>query len=300
MYSYTKKMSQKEESSIWLLSILAALNLAAQCNTDSFVINTASVLEWQAGLCACFLDLGLFDFHLSHSHKARCVDNAGQGEDFKAKSSPQGSVGSPQKGAVPLVRPISGSFAALLGEVGERVWWWEEWNPFMILWITPEISWENLHAATSPISLDSPWEEAAKKHWGHRKPSSWLYTDKQWGPSSRICHGKSGRKAMPFNCFSRPPSLSEFSPIINNVHQWFTRSHTLAPELEVLQGAAEGAEGLRLRKRELRRILIALDGACSVVGVGLSHQVASDRMRGNGFKERFRFNIQFFFSQKRM
>lgn len=126
MCSYTKKMNQMEESSIWLLSILAALNLAALCNPDSFVINTANVLERQAGLSDCFLDLGLFDFHLSHSHKARCVDNAGQGEDFKANSSPQGSVGSPQKGAVPLVRPISGSSTALVGEVGERVCWGEE------------------------------------------------------------------------------------------------------------------------------------------------------------------------------
>lgn len=111
-----QKMSQKEESSIWLLSILAALNLAAQCNADNFVTNTANVLERQAGLSAYFLDLGPSDFHLSHSHKARCVDNAGQGEDFKANSSPQGSLGSPHKGAVPLVRPISGSSAALVGE----------------------------------------------------------------------------------------------------------------------------------------------------------------------------------------
>lgn len=200
-------MSQKEESSISLLSILAALNLAAQCNPDSFAINTANVLEWQAGLCACFLDLGLFGFHLSHSHKARCVDNAGQGEDFKANSSPQGRVGSPQKGAVPLVRPISGSSTALLGEVVERVWWGGEWNPFMILWITPEIPWENLHAATSSISSDSPREEATKKHWAHRKPSSWLYIDKQWGTPLKFAVENQGERQCTWIAFPDPQAF---------------------------------------------------------------------------------------------
>lgn len=263
-------MSQKEESSIWLLSVLAALNLAAQCNPDSFVINTANVLEWQAGHSARFLDLGLFDFHLSHSHKARCVDNTGQGEDFKANSSPRGSVGSPQKGAVPLVRPISGSSAV----------WWEKWGRGSGEERNETPSWffESPLKYPGKICMQqhllfpqtvSPCEEAAKKHWVHRKPSSWLYIDKQ---SSRICHGKSERKAMHFNCFSRPLSLWQFSPKINNVDQWFTRSQALALKLEVLQGTAEGAGGLSLEIKEAPEGLycsLQLEGACSVVGVGL-------------------------------
>lgn len=68
--------------------------------------------------CSHLLGLGLFDFHLSHSHKARCVDNRRKGDNFRANCSLQRSMGFPQKGAVPLVRPISSSSAALVGSRG--------------------------------------------------------------------------------------------------------------------------------------------------------------------------------------
>jgi len=61
-------------------------------------------------------------------------------------------MGFPQKGAVPLVRPISCSSDALVGEAAERVWLGEKLNLCMIHCITPEISWVNLHAETSPVS----------------------------------------------------------------------------------------------------------------------------------------------------
>lgn len=70
--------------------------------------------------------MGLFDFHLSYSHKARCVDNTRQEDNFKANSSLQQTMGFPQKGAVPLVRPISSSSNGVVGEVGEKVQWREE------------------------------------------------------------------------------------------------------------------------------------------------------------------------------
>lgn len=142
---------------------MAALILASHCHPDSFIINMSNASQWQAGLSSCFLGLGLFDFHLSHSCKARCIDNARQGRDFKGNSSLRWSMGFPQKRAVPLVRPISSSSAASVGVIGKWVQWGEEWNPCMIHWITPEISQENLHAKTSPISFRHSQPEIKEK-----------------------------------------------------------------------------------------------------------------------------------------